>query len=246
VKHLLVAALLAVCAGCAAGSSAEEVDGEGAGAALSAAATPDPTFAQWAQIATLAGAPVNRHGEATVVGVRGMGRDGTTHATSAHHAFDDVVVVLKPDHTIVKISMSTHPFETGGVAGVPDVDGDGVEDVGMIRPGVYRAVGRGNARLVGGHSAFDVTTAAGSGKLPGTRDTNHDGIFSDAEAAASDKRGDKVTSVLFHDANDGAPPAVGCQVFDAPGIVALIAAVGGPTSSFDYALVGSDDAAGVE
>ena len=241
-KTLLVAALFALTTGCAAAPS-ESTDGESADLT---ATTPDPAFAKWAQVAALAGATVNRNREATVIGVRGASLDGTTHATRARHAFDDYVVVLKPDHSIVKIPMSTHPFETGGVAGVPDVDGDGVEDVGMIHPGLYRAVGRGNTRLVGGHNAFDVSTAAGSGRLPGTRDTNHDGVFSDAEAAASDDRGDKVTSVLFHHANGGAPPAVGCQVFEEAGIVALIAAVGGSKASFDYALVGADDVAGVE
>lgn len=223
---LVLAGLLAGCAAGEDGIADDDAD-------LVASAE----YTRWAEVATAHGARPNRNGEATVIGVRGQTLAGVPHATRSARAFDDLVVVLKADRSVVKLAMATHPFETHAVPGVPDVDGDGAGDVGMIAPGRYRATGRGPSRLVGGRPAYDVATAAGSGKLPGTRDTNHDGIFSDAEAAASKTRGDVITAVLFHHADGGAPPAVGCQVFADADMKAFVAAVGGAKASFDYVLV---------
>ena len=228
-RSLLLTLASVLVAGCAAGE--ESLGDEGAAFGESG------DYARWAEVASAHGLQPNRNGEATVIGVRGQTLAGVSHPTRSTRAFDDFVVVLKADHTVMKLAMSTHPFETRGVPGVPDVDGDGAGDVGMIAPGRYRAIGRGPSRLVGGRPAYAVGTAAGSGKLPGTRDTNHDGIFSDAEAEASEARGDVVTAVLFHHANGGAPPAVGCQVFADADITALVTAVGGAKASFDYVLV---------
>ena len=80
-------------------------------------------------------------------------------------------------------------------------------------------------------------TQRGQGKLPGWRDTNHDGILSDAERAKSEQRGDGLTDVLFHQGEGGAPAAVGCQVLPASAIRAFTAAVGGPRARFRYVLV---------
>src|SRR3954470_14618981 len=121
---------------------------------------------------------------AVVVGLRGVSFDGTAHDTTFAHAFDDVLVVLTTDRRAVRFRASTHPFESAA-PGVPDVDGDRVVDVGMIRPGIYDAAARD--RLVAGQPSWAVTHD-GSGKLPGWRDTNHDGVLTDDEIAAAEKR----------------------------------------------------------
>jgi hypothetical protein len=191
---------------------------------------------EWTELARRSGL-VRTKGRGIVIGVRGRSLDGTLHEVTSQHAFDDLAVVLPADGgPSVFLEASTHPFEREGVAGVPDVDQDGARDVGMIRPGRYLAKGRG-ARLTGGHPAFDVTTPEGSGALPGIRDTNHDGVFSAEEDDASTRRGDRITAILFHRADGGAPPAVGCQVFSPEGIDRLTELVGGRAATFDYLLV---------
>src|SRR3954452_15007999 len=60
---------------------------------------------------------------AVVVGLRGVSFDGTSHATTYAHAFDDVLVVLTTDKRAVRFRASTHPFQNAA-SGVPDVDGD--------------------------------------------------------------------------------------------------------------------------
>jgi hypothetical protein len=108
----------------------------------------------------------------------------------------------------------------------------------MIRPGVYDVTPRD--RLIAGAASFAVTQH-GRGKLPGWRDTNHDGLLSDDERAASEARADGLTDVLFHQGEGGAPPAVGCQVLPASAIGAFTAAVGGARARFVYVLVDVSD-----
>jgi len=104
----------------------------------------------------------------------------------------------------------------------------------MIRPGVYDVAGRD--RTIAGQPSYAVTKN-GQGKLPGWRDTNHDGTLTDAERAASEHRSDGLTDVLFHQGEGGAPAAVGCQVLPASAIRAFVTAVGGPRARFRYVLV---------
>lgn len=173
-------------------------------------------------------------GAVTVIGLRGLDVDGLAHATKYGHAFDDTFIVLRADGSAARFAGSTHPFEHDGVPGVPDVDGDRVADVGMIRPGVYDVAGRD--RTIAGQASYAVTQDGG-GKLPGWRDTDHDGILSDEERAASEQRGDGLTDVLFHQGEGGAPAAVGCQVLPASAIRAFVTAVGGARAHFRYVLV---------
>ena len=77
----------------------------------------------------------------------------------------------------------------------------------------------------------------GVGKLPGWRDTDHDGVLTAAERAASERRTDGLTDVLFHQGEGGAPAAVGCQVLPASSIGAFTKAVGGARARFRYVLV---------
>ncbi|MDB4935262.1 MAG: hypothetical protein JWP87_2234 [Labilithrix sp.] len=188
------------------------------------------TYAELANAHGAAAAP----GSVTVLGLRGLSFDGATHATTYRHAFDDTLVVLRADGTADRFPASTHPFELSGVPGVPDVDGDRVADVGMIRPGVYDVAGRD--RAIAGAASYAVSYR-GDGKVPGWRDTDHDGVLTSEERAASEDRADGLTDVLFHQGEGGAPAAVGCQVLPATAIRAFTTAVGGPRARFRYVLV---------
>jgi hypothetical protein len=213
-----------VLAGCA--SNADD-DASAAGSALGADA-----YGAYADFARANGLDPDASRGATVIGLRGVSFEGEAHATTFAHAFDDTLVVLGSDKRVLRFHASTHPFQNAA-PGVPDVDGDGAVDVGMIRPGVYDASAR--SALVAGQPSWAVSHD-GSGKLPGWRDTNHDGMLDDDEIAAAEERGDTLTDVLFHQGEGGAPPAVGCQVLPASAMRAFVSAVGAH-ASFRYVLV---------
>ena len=214
--------------GCAADSTTDD-DASSAGAS----ALGSDAYRTYADLATEGGA-APAAGNVTVLGLRGLSIDGTSHATSYGHAFDDTFVVLRADGTVSRFAGSTHPFELAGVPGVPDADGDGVPDVGMIRPGVYDVASCD--RTIAGQPSYAVTQH-GSGKLPGWRDVDHDGVLSDDERAASERRGDGLTDVLFHQGEGGAPAAVGCQVLPSSAIRGFVTAIGGASAHFRYVLV---------
>ena len=229
--RLFLLPLVVVAVGCA---SSDESSGDSsetsAGAALSSEAY--RIYGELAREGGAAPAP----GSVTVLGLRGLSDQGEVHETHYAHAFDDTVVVLRADGTVERFAASTHPFELDGVPGVPDVDGDRIADVGMIRPGVYDVAGRD--RTIAGQASFAVTLhATGAGKLPGWRDTDHDGVLTADERAASERRTDGLTDVLFHQGEGGAPAAVGCQVLPASSIGAFTKAVGGARALFRYVLV---------
>jgi|GEM_PF-1996198 len=232
---LLAAQVLAAGAGCASPASNDGAD-ETAEAAPTALGS--DAYRIYGDLARESGAAPSP-GSVTVLGLRGLSYDGDVHDTRYAHAFDDTLVVLRADGSVERFPASTHPFELEGVPGVPDVDGDRVADVGMIRPGVYDVAGRD--RTIAGAASYAVTrhasTASSAGKLPGWRDTDHDGVLTEAERAASEHRSDGLTDVLFHQGEGGAPAAVGCQVLPKTAIGAFTAAVGGPRARFRYVLV---------
>lgn len=219
--------------GCAAEPGAAEEAAGGTSALGEVGELGADAYRAYGDLAKEAGATPSA-GTVTVLGLRGLSIEGTTHATSYVRAFDDTLVVLRADGTVDRFAGSTHPFERNGVPGVPDVNGDRVADVGMIRPGIYDVTGRD--RAIAGAASYAVTQRA-SGALPGWRDTDHDGELTDAERAASERRGDRITDVLFHNGEGTAPPAVGCQVLPASTITAFTASVGGPRARFRYVLV---------
>jgi hypothetical protein len=169
-----------------------------------------------------------------VVGLRGVTRDGKSHETTSVQAYDDVIAVLGKDGSVVELAASTHPWFASSKAS-DDADGDGVPDVGMIRPGRYQVEPRPGNEIAGAPT-FHVTTG-GSDRVAGWRDTNHDGVFDDEERAASEARNDTLGAVLFHQGGQGAPAPIGCQVFAAKDIRRLVQAVGGSGARFDYVLV---------
>ncbi len=217
--------LLLALVGCA--STSED------GAEANAALAEDPDFGAWASLAEGHGVRV-RSDRPLVVGVRGRDIDGNVHPTRVTREFDDTLVVLTRDHRVVRLAVSTHPWETHDEEGAPDVDGDGTRDVGMIRPGVYSAERRASSRNIVGQPTFAVTTARGDGRLPGDRNTDHDDVYSAEEHDASTARSDRLTAVLFHRAGGGAPALIGCQGLDVEGM-SVLAREGG--DRFDYVLV---------
>lgn len=229
VRALILYALAIASFGCADVSPSDAETAEDALTALGPEA-----YRSYAAIAA-AGGEAPRAGTVTVLGLRGLSSEGAIHATTFARAFDDTVIVFGADGvTARRFAASTHPFELRGAAGVPDVNGDRVADVGMIRPGVYEVSGR--ERLIAGAASFAVTQL-GQGRLPGWRDVDHDGILSDDERAVSERRNDGLTDVLFHQGEGGAPPAVGCQVLPAAAMRGFTSAVGGGRARFRYVLV---------
>jgi hypothetical protein len=176
-------------------------------------------------------------GRPLAIGIRGRDLTGKVHAAHVARVLDDTLAVLTPDQRVIELAVSTHPWETESTA-VPDVDGDGHPDVGMIRPGTYQAVRRDASRNIAGQPTFHVVTRANDDRIPGWRNTDHDDAYSTEERTSSESRGDTLTAVLFHQIGDGAPAAVGCQVLDRDGIRSL-SAVGG--AGFDYLLVDATD-----
>ncbi len=190
-------------------------------------------YDHYASIVRANGGQVCPDGQPTVLGLRGLSRDGSTHDTTSARRYDDTFVVLTPDGRVQELRGATHPGQNRSTAS-PDVTGDGVGDVGMIRPGNYQVVPNGPH---GGNASYHVRTMGGSGSLEGWRDTNQDGRFSDAERAASQQRGDRLSGVLFHPGGDGAPRSIGCQTMDPTSYQQFVDTIGGPRARFNFTLV---------
>jgi hypothetical protein len=109
----------------------------------------------------------------------------------------------------------------------------------MIAPGNYLA--KPNGQFSGAFS-YHVVNQDGRDGLAGWRDTNHDGSFSEAERAASERRGDRLTSVLFHPGTSGAPVSIGCQTLSPTAYAAFDAMIG--QRGFSYTLVDATQASG--
>ena len=176
----------------------------------------------------------DKTGKITVLGVR--------VAKGVSRSYQDMFYVLSPDKTVVSFKGSTVPGQNIGSAedGVPDVNRDGEPDVGMLAPGNFVA----KTHPFEGKAAFQILLANKDPKkkpvdgLPTWRDTNHDGIYSDDEIAASQARGDKSTGVLFHGGADEIhPESVGCMNLQPSQLLAFVAAVGGANATFNYTLV---------
>ena len=220
---------LAACSG-----SGGSASGGASSAETANSAPPLHDRAYYEQLAKGAGVTVGS--APVVVGIRGVTRSGVQHATTTHEDFDDVIAVLVPGGAVVEVAASTHPWFTHS-DDASDADGDGVPDVGMLKPGHYQVTPRPADRDLAGAPTFHVTTVDGADAVPGWRDTNHDGVYDDNERAASDERGDTLTAILFHQGGPPAPDPIGCQVFAAEDLRALVRAIGGRDVSFAYVLV---------
>lgn len=195
-------------------------------------ATPEERYRHYAEIVRRNGGEVNPGGKPTVLGLRGLSRDGV-HDTGSTRAYDDTFVVLQPNGTAYEFRGATHPGQLRSTL-APDVSGDRVGDVGMMNPGNYVAVPNGDHN---GAASYHVTRPSGNGHLPGVRDTNGDGRFTDAERDASAARRDTVSAILFHQGYSDRPKSIGCQTLAPREYARFMEALGGRTASFNYTLV---------
>ncbi|MBX3209495.1 MAG: hypothetical protein KF764_30960 [Labilithrix sp.] len=183
-------------------------------------------------------------GKTTVVAKR---RGDVARSTT----YADSLVVFRSSGTIVRFVGTTKPAQMPNPASsvVPDVDGDGRKDLGIVRPGVYRALGDVTFGIPGHErAAFKIVTEDGDGGLPAWRDLSGDGDFSAAERALSAERGYRISGIYIHYGFAPAgttiggstyvgPWSVGCQNVLYDELDSFVEAVGGATASFRFAIV---------
>ncbi len=235
ISALLLSLLLAACAS----QTADGVGEPSADSELGNTPAGDPAkYPGYLRIVREAGGDVTT-GHVVVLGLRGRSMDGTLHDTHTGKVYDDTFVILR-NGTALELQGSTHPWFTHSVSS-PDVDGDHLPDVAMIRPGRYHAAPRPASSNIGGLPSFHVVTVAGNGSLPTWRDTKHDGSYDAAERAASEKRHDLASSILVHLGGLPDVPAIGCQVLPHDELQTVLSAVASQKNGFDYVLVDAHD-----
>jgi hypothetical protein len=185
-------------------------------------------FDHYASIVRANGGEVNPGGRPTVLGIRGMDINGNRHSTTSARAYDDTFVVLTADRRVLEVRGATH---AGQNTSRLSRDANGTRAVGMINPGNFTASPNGNHN---GAPSFHVTQN-GRGSLAGVRDTNGDGRFSDAERAASARRRDSLTAVLFHQGFANSPKSIGCLTLSPSDWQRVLNRVGG--RGFNFSLV---------
>ena len=181
-----------------------------------------------------------QHGKVTVIGVRDQSRADALSGKT----YEDKMVVLKKDGTTATFEANTKPAQQPATPGAaPDVDGDKVMDVGMVRPGNYKASAY---KDFAGRPSYKVSTAPSNDQVPAWRDTNQDSTFSEEEKRASEARGDTLSAVRIHVGFDEAgstlpngssgkgPWSIGCQNSR---MDEFVEAVGGRNASFNYSVV---------
>jgi len=183
-------------------------------------------------------------GKTTVIGKR-------RGSLARSMTYEDTLVVFRADGTIVRFAATTKPAQMPNPSSstVPDVDKDGRKDLGIVRPGVYRAVGDVTFGLPGHErTAFKIVTEEGEGGLPAWRDLSGDGVFSSSERTTSEERGYTISGIYIHYGFDPAgttvgdgtyvgPWSVGCQNVLYDELDAFVEAVGGAKATFRYAIV---------
>ena len=151
-----------------------------------------------------------------LLGIRGVRMfERYSHEPLARAAYDDTFVLIQHQpHSGVRITPpvmfpgSTHAYQTRSKAS-PDVNGDGVGDVGTIKPGDFVM----RLEYDGRYPFFVVTLPNGDGNLPCYRDLNHDGKWEDGPYKAS--------GILFHlgydaPADSHHSSSIGCQTARLP------------------------------
>ena len=204
------------------------------------AATEYETEKAWAE----ARGVVFEAGKTTVVAKR---RGSVERSTK----YEDTLVVFRPDGTLVQFVGTTKPAQMPNPSGstVPDVDKDGRKDLGIVRPGVYRAIGDVTFGLPGHErTAFKIVTEEGAGGLPAWRDLSGDGVFSANERTLSEQRAYTISGIYIHygfaqagtkvgGATYAGPWSVGCQNVFYEELDTFVEAVGGASATFRYAIV---------
>lgn len=173
------------------------------------------------------GAKLNRDGLPTVLALRGVDpQTGQRHTSVAQLAYDDLMVVLKVDGTMVEFPASTH----GGFAAPEhafDTDKDGKGDGASVQPGEYFL--EPTHEQFGGH-ALRMFTLGGSDSIPIFRDRNQDGFISATEKS----RMNATTGLLLH---QDVSKSIGCQTIAPELWGQFVDAIGGRKARVHYVLV---------
>lgn len=184
------------------------------------------SYDQYAALIKEAGGKLHPEGMPSVLAIR--------FQTHIKPVYDDLIVVLTADKKVAVFDGATHPSTHSLPNFMRDVNGDGLHDVGMIRPGNYVAVPNGKWL---GYWSYRLLTTGGSGELPGWRNTKRDGDYSKEEKRASEKRGDTVDGILIHQGHQKGAFSVGCNTLSPENIRKFVAAVGGEKAKFTYTLI---------
>jgi hypothetical protein len=191
-----------------------------------------------------------------LIGIRGAAPfDRETHQAVSRPKYDDTFVLLTSDAPPVVFAAATHAYQVDSRE-APDVDHDGRPDVGAIRCGRYLL----RDMRTGGYPIFELTLPDGTKQIPAYRDTDHDGVISDAEVKQAEQArpnparpGDEVgsdgyyaVSVLLHTGFDAPPDSqhrssIACQTCSLKWLTLLSAAAKPSSGLIDYVLVNAAD-----
>lgn len=147
-----------------------------------------------------------------------------THELVHNPEYDDTGVLLYPGDTPLVFPMASHAYQARSKLS-PDANGDGLGDVGSIRPGRYVLHDTEDTECV-----FRVSLPDGSWRLPCWRDFNGDRFLSQDEMEKSEelRSGAQVSddgtwadSILFHGGLDSPASArhrysIGCLTASLP------------------------------
>ena len=181
------------------------------------------------EIVLAADGRVNPNGETTVIGMRGLRSSPRKEETvsllkAGKTQYRDTFFVLPADESAAPSQFpgATYSGQTTGGKGLGnfDIDRDGANDIGVLKPGDYDCAGR--SRNFKGRPVYTVRTPGRSNDwVPVWRDTSHDGLYDLPEKLISDRvmTGQQVsadigayaTAILFHPGAVSHPRSVGCQ-----------------------------------
>lgn len=178
-----------------------------------------------------------------LIGLRGVKMFAEVTHQPVHRAtYEDTFVLLQGDRAPYLFRGSTTAYQAFSKRS-PDVTGDGVGDVGSIRCGRYvlhLLEGQANGPI------FELRLPDGSERIPCHRDTDHDGVISEAEARRSEEMRDRpqtnsdgcyATAVLFHPGYTSGRSSIACQTAAAESLRELAKS----GLELDYELVNSWD-----
>lgn len=165
-----------------------------------------------------------------LLGIRGAAPFASeTHPMRHVPAYDDAFVLFHADGKTAPLVFpgATHAYQKNSKES-PDVNHDGVGDVGSILPGRYLM-----KPAAGKYPVFVITTPDGSPQIPCVRDIDHDGI---PEA----DMGYFATGILFHcgydaPADSDHKSSIGCQTANIRRLEMLASAAKG-YDGIDYEL----------
>lgn len=162
----------------------------------------------------------------TVLGLRGLGPDGSRHDSGRNvGSNDETFVVLSRDKQgrpqVAELRGSTHAASRTGTR-----ESQAKGGVAQLRPGNYDVNRRHDYK---GHEAWAVN---GGGNVPAYRDRNRDGQISQSEKDHAVRNKTQADGILFH-LDRGT--SIGCQTLKVPQLEKFRDAVGG--GGFNYTLI---------